>query len=282
MAGGDDNEDAQVRLWIEESKAIYANVANEAWLEWGQDILPHLATNSKEQGETKESLDEEERRRVEELDDAFANGPMSFEDREAGLKALRVEIEERRGKLGEATGFQAKESAKEAEVGESAKVSERGKEVEDMGDDNNEDLAKKGTDAEMVGARDVIDVDGEGAGGAEVTRSTTGTQDTTAGKPDTMVATSGTKAIEQKAKEQGEVAKESENAKEVADKIAEKKSRLRLMTPGRHDFRKVTGPVRGIFLHEIFAADLDFEVRSLRELESNVRLFEGLFPLCQV
>jgi hypothetical protein len=89
MAGGDDNEDAQVRRWIEESKGLYANVANEAWLEWGQDILPHLAKNSKDHGETKESLVEEERRRVEELDDAFANGPMSFEDREAGLKALR-------------------------------------------------------------------------------------------------------------------------------------------------------------------------------------------------
>ena len=250
MAGGNDNDDAQVRRWIEESKGLYANIVNEAWLEWGQEILPHLAKTSKDNGETKESLDEEERRRVEELDDAFANGPMSFEDREAGLKALRVEIEERRGKLGEATGLQAKESAKEAEVGESAKVSERTKEVKDMGDEDNEDLAKKGTDAEMVRTRDVIDVDSEAAGGAEVTRSTTGTQDTTAGKPGMTVATSGTKPIERKAKEQGEVAKGSENAKEVVDKNAEKKSRLRLMTPGRHDFRKVTGPVRNSFLYE--------------------------------
>jgi hypothetical protein len=66
-----------------------------------------------------------------------------------------------------------------------------------------------------------------------------------------------------------EVAKMSEKAKK-ADKVADKKSRFRLMTPGQHDFRKVSGPVRNVFLYEIFIAELYFVVQSLCEFEPNL------------
>jgi hypothetical protein len=92
----------------------------------------------------------------------------------------------------------------------------------------------------------------------------------------------GSKAMEKKVIDKGEAVKASEKAKEVADKVADKKSRFRLMTPGRHDFRKVSGPVRNVFLNENFVADLDFIVRSLREFEPNLRLLEGFVPLREV
>jgi hypothetical protein len=139
---------------------------------------------------------------------------------------------------------------KEAEVRESARVLERAGEVENVCDDEDEDMPKnvdgreesevmkeraveKELDVEMVGTREVIDMDGEEARGAEVT--TIGTQETTAAKPDMIVATSGTNVI------QG--AKESKEAEETPKVRRE----LRLMMPGRHDFRKVLGPVHNFF-----------------------------------
>jgi hypothetical protein len=268
MAGGNDNEDAQVGRWIEESKAIFANVANEAWLEWGQDILPHLAKTSKDQAlvETEEALDDEFDTRMDKLFDVYLDKTktMTKEEYEAKKKEIELEFVERRKKLREATG-------------EGATISKEG-------DANAGDVVKtveKGESRMSENTGGVVDVDKTAAGAKEVEAINVDDDENEdlARKSD---AREGSKAIEGKAKEQGEVAKGSENAKEVVDKNAERKSRLRLMTPGRHDFRKVTGPVCIVFLHEIFAADLDFEVRSLCEFKSNVRLFEGLFPLCEV
>jgi Fe-S cluster biosynthesis and repair protein YggX len=89
MVGGNDKDDVHIGRWINESRTLYANVANKAWLEWGQEILPQDIASA----ETKESMAEEEKRRINDIDDQFANGPMSFEEHEVALKALQVEME---------------------------------------------------------------------------------------------------------------------------------------------------------------------------------------------
>jgi hypothetical protein len=247
MAGGNDNEDAQVGRWIEESKVLYANVVNEAWLEWGQDILPHLAKTSKDQErvETEETLDDEFDTRMDELFDIFLDKTkmMTKEVYEAKKTEIESEFEERRKRLREATD----EAAKVSKEGDQAK-SKTGEGAQDT-------LGGESRIAENVG--EVEDVDkatvGSKEGDVDVERGTEAinvdedADEDLAKKSD---GREGSKAIEGKAIEKGEVAKTSEKAKEVVDKNAEKKSRLRLMTPGRHDFRKVTGPVRSSFLYE--------------------------------
>jgi hypothetical protein len=246
MAGGNDTEDAQVRRWIEESKGLYANVANEAWLEWGQDILPHLAKTSKDKElvETEETLDDDFDTRMDKIFDMYLDKtkPMTKEEYEAKKKEIEEEFEERRNKLRAATdegvkaslGDQAKSKARESAqdtLGGESRIAENVGEVEDV---DKATAGSKEDDVDVERGTEAINVD----------------EDADEDLAKTSDARGGSKVIEAKAIEKGGVAKASEKAKEVVDKNAEKKSRLRLMTPGRHDFRKVTGPVRSSFLYE--------------------------------
>jgi hypothetical protein len=280
MAGGNDNDDAQVRRWIEESKGLYANVANEAWLEWGQDILPHLAKTSKdsEQVETEEMLDDEFDTRMDQLFDMYLDKTktMTKDVYEAKKKEIESEFEKRRNKLREAMDEAAK-----ASLGDQAKSKTRESALDTLGGESR--IAENVGEVEDVDKVTAGSKEGKGKGerGAEAINVDDDADEDLAKTSD---ARGGSKVIEAKAIEKGEAAKTSDKAKEIVevDRIAEKKSRLRLMTPGRHDFRKVSGPVRSIFLNENLIADLDFVVRSLREFKSNLRLFEGFFPLCEV
>ena len=298
MAGGNDNEDTQVRRWIEESKGLYANVANEAWLEWGQDILPHLAKTlkDKEQVETNETLDDEFDTRMDNLFDIFLDKTktMTKEVYEAKKKEIEEEFEERRNKLREATDEGATISKEgEADAGDIVVVDKEPKNIDKSKSKTSEGMQDtsggESRIAENVGEVEEVDKmaarakegEVEVERGIEAENVDKNANEDLAKKSDTR---GGSKAIEGKVVEKGEVGKTSDKAKEVVDvdRIAEKKSRLRLMTPGRHDFRKVSGPVRSIFLNENFVADLDLIVRSLRKFESNVRLFEGFVPLREV
>jgi hypothetical protein len=245
-------------------------VANEAWLEWGQEILPHLAKTSKdsEQVETEETLDDEFDTRMDKLFDIYLDKkkPMTKDEYEAKKKEIEEEFEERRNKLHEAmdegatiskegdanagdivavdkdkfnkeepknidkSKLQTREGMQDMSGGES-RIAENVGEVEDL---DKTTAGRKGGEREVERRIETINVDED-------------VNEDLAKKSD---ARGGSKAIEGKAKEQGEVAKGSENAKEVVDKNAEKKSRLRLMTPGCHDFRKVSGPVCNSFLYE--------------------------------
>jgi hypothetical protein len=241
MAGGNDNEDAQVRRWIEESKGLYANVA---WLEWGQDILPHLAKTSKdsERVETDETLDDEFDTRMDKLFDVYLDKTktMTKEEYEAKKKEIESEFEERRNKLRKAMDEGANVSKEgEAHAGDIVKTVDKG---ESRTSENAGQVEE--VDKTTAGAKEV---EGEGERGAEAINVDEDVDEDLAKKSD---GREGSKAIEGKVVEKGRAAKASEKAKEVVDKNAERKSRLRLMTPGRHDFRKVTGPVRNSFLYE--------------------------------
>jgi hypothetical protein len=263
MAGGNDNEDAQVGRWIDESKGLYANVANEAWLEWGQDILPHLAKTSKDQAlvETEEMLDDEFDTRMDNLFDMYLDKKklMTKDEYEAKKKEIEEEFEERRNRLRAATDEGAKVSKEgDANAGDIVKT------VENDMDARRAKLGDKAKSKTGEGAQDtsggesriagnvgeVEEVDkmtaGHKEGEGEVERGAEAINVDDDGNKDlakTSDARGGSKVIEAKAIEKGEAAK-------ALDKNAERKSRLRLMTPGRHDFRKVTGPVRSSFLYE--------------------------------
>jgi hypothetical protein len=221
MAGGNDNDDAQVRRWIEESKGLYANVANEAWLEWGQDILPHLAKTSKDSEfvETEETLDDEFDTRMDKLFDIYLDKtrPMTKDEYEAKKKEIEEEFEERRNTLCEAMDEGANVSKEgEAHAGDIVKTVDKG---EWRTSDNAGQVEE--VDKTTAGAKEV---EGEGERGAEAINVDEDADEDVAKTSD---ARGGSRAIEvAKVVEKGEVVKTSDKAKEIVevDRIAEKKS----------------------------------------------------------
>jgi hypothetical protein len=240
---------------VSDTQVAYADVTNKAWLEWGQEILPHLVNHTPDEAndETEESLDKELEAKMDELAVSFLedNSAMTKEEYDLRMKTIELEYAEKKKRLGGGTN---KEPEASKDVGANAgsgaidvdrwnedegsdgekendevKVDEENEEGEEEGDEMSATMGTQGAKAagqEKAGNEDAMEVDGgdnEGAKEKEKARPTKATATKTT-KAVTILPPRGPKEIS-----------EEERAKI--------KARYRLMTPGRHNLRAVSGKV---------------------------------------
>jgi hypothetical protein len=217
-----DIHDAQVERWVAETQAIYAKVTDETWLEWGQEILPHLANKARDVAtiETEASLEAEYEAHVNALGDKYVKEQITKEEYDVENKAIELEFEERRRKLSEV-----------ADKGKSKVRSTVSVEVEK---DEDMEHGDKGAGSKSVEPIDVdrMDVDEAEKSGEAVDATMSQTMGTAGPKTQDDSAT---------------VAKTT--TKEAGMSKGSKKDRLRFMMPGRHDLRAVSGPVSRYFFY---------------------------------
>jgi hypothetical protein len=181
-----EKKDVQVEGWVANMQGIYVKIMNKAWLEWGEEILPHFTKNSKDVATVKmeESLEEEYKTRINALGDKYVEAQIMKE--EYRWRTLNEVVDEGKSKAWSSVSVKTE---KDEDLGHGDKGAGL-KSVESINVDGTEEVDK----VEKLG--EVVDVDGEEARVAEVTSGTTGTHETTAAKQDTMVVTSRVNTIQ--------------------------------------------------------------------------------------
>jgi hypothetical protein len=241
---------------VADTRVAYADVTNKAWLEWGQEILPHLVNDTPDEAndENEETLDKELEAQMDALAVSFLedNSAMTKEEYDSKMKTIELEYAAKKKRLG---GTMNEEPEASRDVG--ANAGSGAIDVDRWNEDEGSDGEKEKDEAKVdEGNEEGEEEENDGMSATMGTQGGKVVEKEKAGNEDAMEVDGGdNEGAKEKGKARPTKAAETKTTKAVKilsprgpkeiseEERAKIKARYRLMTPGRHNLRAVSGKV---------------------------------------